>query len=68
MHRPIGSIFGQQSGNIECTIANITGARCYSSNSLQGGLEVPCTLRFSWWSIKLGRSFKLSASKNINEY
>ena len=35
----------QRSGNIECAT---TGANCYSSNSPQDGLEVPCTLCFSW--------------------
>ena len=54
------------SGNIECTI---TEARCCSSNLPQGGLKVPCTLRFSSGTFhfsgdaKLGRSYKLSASK-----
>ena len=28
-------------------VATITGARCYSSDSPQGRLEVPCTLGFS---------------------
>ena len=28
---------------MECTI---TGARCYSADLPQGGLEVPCELRF----------------------
>ena len=32
-----------QSGNIECTI---TGTRRCPSDSLQGRLEVPCTMRF----------------------
>ena len=38
------SLFLQRSGNIDCTI---TGARHHSSDLPQGGLEVPCTLRFS---------------------
>ena len=50
------------SWNIECTI---TEARHYSSDLPQGGLEVPCTLHFSG-DAKLGKSYKLSTSKNIN--
>ena len=54
-------------GNIECTI--ITGTRWYSSDSPQGGLELPCTLAALFMVMqKLGRSCKLSASKNINQY
>ena len=41
----VARMFLQQSGNIECMI---TGARRYSFDSTQGGLEVLCTLRFSW--------------------
>ena len=57
------------SGNIECTI---TEARCYSSNLPQGGLKVASYLvHFAFLSgtfhfssdAKLGRSYKLSASK-----
>ena len=64
-HRLIGSIYSllfQQSGNIE---GAITEARCCSSDIPQGGLEVPCTVRFSG-DAKLGRYYKLGASKNIN--
>ena len=49
------SLFFQKSGNIECTI---TEARHYSSDLPQGRLEVPYA--------KLGKSYKLSTSKNIN--
>ena len=37
--------FSKVHGNIECIT---TGARYYSSSSSQDGLEVFCTLRFSW--------------------
>ena len=46
----------------------ITERRHYSFDLPQDGLEVPCsayTLHFSG-DAKLGRSYKLSASKNIN--
>ena len=66
MHEPMAacSLFLQQSGNIERTI---TGVRLYSSNLPQGGLELSCTLCFSG-DTKLGRSYKLSTNKNINQY
>ena len=51
------SISSQQSGTI-------TEARHYSSDLPQGGLEVPCTLRLSG-DAKLGRSYKLIASKTL---
>ena len=56
------SLFLQQSGNIEGVI---TEERCYSSDIPQDGLEIPCTVRFSG-DAKLGRYYKLGASKNIN--
>ena len=55
------SLFLQQSGNIECTI---TGTRRYSSNLPQGGLEVPCTLRFSGDAKLMLKITKLLKLKN----
>ena len=37
------SLFLRRESMMECTI---TGARCYSADLPQGGLEVPCELRF----------------------
>ena len=37
------SLFLRRESTMECTI---TGARCYSADLPQGGLEVPCELRF----------------------
>ena len=57
------TLFLQQSGNIECTITGVS--LCYFSDSLQSGLELPCTLHFSGNA----KAHKLSASKiliNIN--
>ena len=36
-------LFLQRKGSIQCVI---TGARCYSSDLPQGGLEVPCVFKF----------------------
>ena len=38
------SLFLQQNGTIQCSI---TGARIYSADLPQGGLEVPCVLKFN---------------------
>ena len=38
------SLFLQRGGSIRCIV---TGERCYSSDLPQGGLEVPCMLRFN---------------------
>ena len=38
------SVFIRRGGSIACTV---TGARRYSSDLPQGGLEIPCTLLFS---------------------
>ena len=46
----------------QCIKCTITEAICYSSDLSRGGLEVPCTLHFSG-DAKLGRSYKLNASK-----
>ena len=37
------SLFLQSGGAIHCTV---TGAKCYSADLAQGGLEVPCVLKF----------------------
>ena len=59
--------FSEVHGNTECTI---TGARCYSSDSPQGRLEMPCSYTALFMVMqKLGRSYTLSVSKiliNIN--
>jgi len=38
------SLFLRQSGKISCCV---TGSRQYSSDLPQGGLEIPCTLKFT---------------------
>ena len=40
----ICSLFLRQSGKISCCV---TGPRQYSSDLPQGGLEIPCTLKFT---------------------
>ena len=37
------SLFLRRGGAIHCTV---TGAKCYSADLEQGGLEVPCVLKF----------------------
>ena len=41
------SIFLHREGSIQCVVI---GARCYSHDLPQGGLEVPCVLKFSMGS------------------
>ena len=55
------NLFLQRSGNIECTV---TAARRYSSDLPQGGLEVPCQLRFSGDSKLVSKIVKLLKLRN----
>ena len=48
---PICSIFIMRGGTIKCLI---TGGRRYSSDLLQGGLEIPCVLTFETTKAKEG--------------
>ena len=48
----ICSLFIRTGGTIECIV---TGARRYSSDLPQGGLEIPCTLLFSGEKKKINK-------------
>ncbi len=55
----ICSIFLRRGGNITCTV---TGSRHYSGDLPQGGLEVPCLLKFEGNDKELTKAEKLIKS------
>ena len=60
----ICSIFLQNGGTISC---EVTGSRHYSNNLAQGGLEVPCILKFVGSSKDITKAKKLMDTSLLNQ-
>ena len=57
-------VFLRSHGTITCTV---TGNRRYSSDLPQGGMEIPCSLRFTGDESWLKKLSNLFSSKNLNQ-